>query len=140
MNVITAIGAARQAVAAARAAPQSRKAAMLAALQLDAAADALARARNENDILAWRSALGHRLPTLAPVLDLAAMDGTTLLLEPIEVALGDYPSLGVEDFMVSLYNGRTVPRVLIAWPDGRRQDVHEALAAALAALEAEMPI
>lgn len=132
-----AIGAARDAVAAARAAPQSRKAAMLAALQLDAAVDALARAGDENDILAGRSALRYRLPALAPILDLAAMDGTILVLEPVEVALGDYPALGVEDFMVSLYNGRTVPRVLIAWPDGRRQDVHEVLAAALAALEAE---
>lgn len=112
---------------------------MLAALQLDAAVDVLARAGDENDILAGRSALRHHLPALAPILDLAAMDGTTLVLEPVEVALGDYPALGVEDFMVSLYNGRTVPRVLIAWPDGRRQDVHEALASALAGLEAGTP-
>ena len=39
--------------------------------------------------------------------------------------------------MVSLYNGRTVPRVLVASSGGARSDVHQALAAALTALETE---
>jgi hypothetical protein len=136
VSLPAALAAARAALDAARAAPQSRKKAMLAALLIDATVDALFEASGEDDVLAFRDATRSRIPALTPILDLVAMEEgrTRLLLEPVVVTLGDYPALGVEDFMVSLYNGRTVPRVLIAWPDGRRVDVHEALAAALAAL------
>ena len=58
------------------------------------------------------------------------------MTEAVEVSVADYPNLGVEDFMVSLYNGRTVQRVRVALPDGGRADVHEVLAGALAALGA----
>jgi len=51
------------------------------------------------------------------------------------VPLGDYGKLGVEDFMVSLYNGHTVQRVLIA-EGTARCDVHAVLAEALKALAA----
>ena len=138
MNATAAIATARAAVEAARASPQSRKKAMLAALLIDAAVDALFEMCGESDVLAFRADVCARAPQLRPVLDLAAIDGTSLVLEPVEVDIRDYPALGVEDFMVSLYNGRTVPRVLIATPDARRIDVHEALSAALAALEAEL--
>ena len=57
-----------------------------------------------------------------------------LVTEAVEVPVTDYPQLGVEDFMVSLYNGRTVQRVRVALPDGGRADVHEVLETALAAL------
>lgn len=134
----TAMDAARSAIAVAKAAPQSRKKAMLAALLLDAMVDALFEASGESDVLAFRAALVSRRLDMKPILDLAGMDQTRLVLEPVEIAIGDYPELGVEDFMVSLYNGRTVPRVLIAGPDGSRRDPHEALAAALAALETEV--
>jgi hypothetical protein len=132
-----AFAAARPAIDAARAAPQSRRKAMLAALLLDAAIDALFEASGQDDVLAFRSNLELRHAELKPILDLAAMEDTTLVLEPVEIAIGDYPALGVEDFMISLYNGRIVPRVLIVSPQGARIDVHEALASALAALEAE---
>jgi len=138
VNATAAIATARAAVEAARASPQSRKKAMLAALLIDAAVDALFEMCGESDVLAFRADVCARAPQLRPVLDLAAIDGTSLVLEPVEVDIRDYPALGVEDFMVSLYNGRTVPRVLIATPDARRIDVHGALSAALAALEAEV--
>ena len=138
MSATAAIAAPRAAIEAARGAPQSRKKAMLAALLIDAAVDALFEASGQDDVLVFRGTIAERDPLLRLVLDLAAMDGAMLVLEPVETAIGDYPALGVEDFMVSLYNGRTVPRVLIATPDARRIDVHEALSAALAALEAEV--
>ena len=58
----------------------------------------------------------------------------SMLTEAVEVPVTDYPQLGVEDFMVSLYNGHTVQRVRVALPDGGRADVHEVLETALAAL------
>lgn len=137
MSVSRALDAARDAVVAARAKPQSRRKAMLAALLIDDAVDALFEASGAGDVLEFRHALRGRAPALVAILDLAAMDDVALVVEPVEVALSDYPALGVEDFMVSLYNGRTVPRVRIAAPDGSRRDVHAALAAALAALETE---
>jgi hypothetical protein len=135
------LAAARAAVDAAGTAPQSRKKAMLAALLIDGAVDALFEASGDDDVLAFRAALSRRRPALQPILDVVAMaeSGAKLVIKPIEVAIGDYPALGVEDFMVSLYNDRTVPRVVIAWPDGRWLDVHISLADALAALSAKQP-
>jgi len=138
MTETGALVAARRAIAAAAAAPLSRKKAMLAALLVDAAIDKLFSASAEEDVLVYRAALRTRMPALAPILDLASMTRTTLVVEPVEVAVSDYPGLGVEDFMVSLYNDRTVQRVLIAGSDGTRSDVQSALAAAIQALEAEV--
>ncbi len=125
---------ASSAVAAARAAPLSRKAAMLAVLLLDAAIDARSGA---GDVVAFRRAAGRQNEALGLVLALAAMrdTGPRLVVEPVPVPPADYPQLAVEDYMVSLYNDRTVPRVLVAMPDGSRRDVHALLAEALAALE-----
>jgi hypothetical protein len=137
MSLPDALAAARAAVATAAAAPLSRKKAMLAALLIDAVIDALFTASGEDDVLAYRAALHARAPALGPILDLVAMKETMLVIEPVDVPLSAYPGLGVEDFMVSLYNGRTVPRVLIAPPDSAHIDVHMGLAAALRALEDE---
>ena len=128
--------AAREAVAAARAAPLSRKKAMLAVLLIDQAADARFAASGEGDILAFRAELAAESEALALVLALAAMgaDGPQLVVEAVAVPLAEYPMLGVEDFMVSLYNGQSVQRVLVATPDGARRDVHEMLVAALSTL------
>ena len=47
--------------------------------------------------------------------------------------ISEYHLLSVQDYMVSLYNGNTVQRVRIA-VGAARHDVHEVLAAAVAAL------
>jgi hypothetical protein len=125
------------AVAAARAAPLSKKKAWLAALLIDQAADALFAAKlggQGEDILAFREGLAKHSEPLALVFALAARE-LDLVTEAVEVPVRDYPNLGVEDFMVSLYNGRTVQRVLIALEDGGRRDVHEVLTAALRDLQ-----
>jgi hypothetical protein len=134
--VSLALAQASAAVAAARAAPLSVKKAWLAALLVDAAADALFAARHRGrgeDILAFRAGLAAQCAALGLVFGVA---GRTLQLvtEAVEVPVRAYPKLGVEDFMVSLYNGQTVPRVRVALPDGGRADVHEVLAAAAAFL------
>jgi hypothetical protein len=133
---VEALAAAKAAVAAARAAPLSRKRAMLAVLLLDAAVEARFAAGGGDDPLAFRAEVAASSDALALVMALAAMEdgGPRLVVEPIEVPLANYPALSVEDFMVSLYNDHTVPRVRIALAEGGRHDVHEMLAAALDAL------
>jgi hypothetical protein len=117
------------ALAAARAAPLSRKRAMLAVLLVDAAVDA--RCPAGDDVLAFRAGIAATHPALRLVMEVAAMrdGGPRLLLETVAVPLADAPALGVEDFMVSVYNGSSVQRVRIG---GR--DVHEVLAEAVAEL------
>lgn len=142
MSVERVLAQAAAAVAAARAAPLSVKKAWLAALLVDQAADALFAATlggQGEDILAFRAALAAGSEPLALVFGVAGR-GFDLVTEAVEVPVADYPSLGVEDFMVSLYNNRTVQRVRIALPDGARRDVHEVLAAALEALQSTPPI
>ena len=125
---------------AARSAPLSARKAMLAAMLIDAYPDRLFAAgeTGAEDILAYRAGLAAGSDALALVFALSALrdGGPRLVTEPVAVPIADYPKLGVEDFMVSLYNGHTVPRVRIALPDGGRRDVHEVLAAAVAALRA----
>jgi hypothetical protein len=105
---------------------------MLAALLVDAAADAAFRASDEDDVLAFRARLAAGSEALALVFGLCAMEpvGPQLVTEAVEVPVADYPQLEVEDFMVSLYNGRTVMRVRIAMADARH-DVHDVLARAM---------
>lgn len=119
-------------------APLSRRKAMLAALLLDEVVDELFEGSRATDILAFRAGLAARAPALALLLDLCAMrdDGPRLVLEPVEVPLADYAGLDVQDFMVSLYNGHTVQRVLVALPDGTRHDFQVVLAEARTALGA----
>jgi hypothetical protein len=131
-----ALDIASTAIATARAHPLNRRKAMLAILLVDAAADALFAQSPGDDPLAFRETLASRSAALGLVLAVAAMAdaGPRLVLEAVTVPLDDYPKLGVEDFMVSLYNRHTVQRVLIAMPDGARHDVHAILAEALADL------
>jgi hypothetical protein len=123
---------ATEAVAAAAAAPLSAKRAMLAALLIDAVADALFAASGEDDVLEFRARLAKGSAALALVFGLCALrpDGERLVTEAVEVPIADYPALTTEDFMVSLYNDRTVMRVRIAVED-QRHDVHAVLGKAL---------
>ena len=112
------------------ASPLSRKKAMLLALLID---DAIGE--GADDPLAARAAVTH--PALATVMELAAMreDGPRLVLEAGTVAAEEAAGLREADYMVSLYNGGTVQRVLVVWPDGRREDALVLLRQAVAALE-----
>jgi hypothetical protein len=67
------------------------------------------------DVLAFRAALAAAAPPVAAAMALAEgrPDGPVLEVRAVAVPLADYPFLGVEDFMVSLYNGHTVMRVMI---------------------------
>lgn len=119
----------------ARTAMLSRRKAMLAAYLVDAYADRLfaARAEPAADVLEFRAGLAKAHPGLAAIFALVAGQAE-LVIEAVEVPLADYGKLGVEDFMVSLYNGHTVQRLRIVNPGGARQDPHEVLAAAVEAL------
>lgn len=119
----------------ARQAMLSRRKAMLAAHLADAYADRLfaARAEPAADVLEFRAGLAKAHPALAAVFNLVA-GRVELVTEAVEVPLADYSKLGVEDFMVSLYNNHTVQRLRIVSGDGTREDVHAVLSAALAAL------
>ncbi len=126
---------------AARAAPLSARRAMLAALLIDQAVDALFTERHAGaaaDILAFRTELAERFPPLATLFALTALrpDGPRLGLAEVEVPIAHYSGLSVEDFMVSLYNDRTVQRLLVLAPDGARlADAQQWLAAAADALQ-----
>ena len=119
------------ALATLEASPLSRKKAMLLALLFDAVIEAGA-----DDPLAARAAAASH-PALATVMELAAMreEGPRLVLEAITVSAAEAATLREADYMVSLYNGATVQRVRIAWPDGRREDALTLLRRAVAALE-----
>ena len=112
-------------------APLSRKKAMLVVLLLDAAIG-----ESAEDPLAHRRAATND-PALAVVMDIAAMreGGVRLVLEPVGVTPAEAGVLREADYMVSLYNGATVQRVRVAWPDGRRADALALLRQAAAALE-----
>jgi hypothetical protein len=113
----------------------SRRKAMLAAHLVDAYADRLfaARAEPAADVLEFRAGLAEANPALATIFDLVA-GRAEVITEAVEVPLADYSKLGVEDFMVSLYNGHTVQRLRIVGLDGGRPDVHEVLAGAIEVL------
>ena len=93
------------------------------------------------DILEYRAAFAARSEALALVFSIAAHrpDGAQLITEAVTIPITEYGSLGVADFMVSLYNNHTVQRVRIVTPDGTRFDVHAVLAEALVALTACVP-
>ena len=108
---------------------------MLCALLADAYADRLfATDPGADDILEFRRGLAARSQALQHVFDLAA-GRLQLVTEAVPVPLADYHKLGVEDFMVSLYNDHSVQRVRIALPDGGRAPVHDVLAEAIAFLK-----
>ena len=105
-------------LAALEASPLSRKKAMLLVLLIDAAVD---DARpGLADVLAHRQAVASKSPALALVMELAAMrgDGPRLVIEAVKAA-----PLSEAEYMVSVYNSATVPRLMIA----REGAVSEAL-------------
>jgi hypothetical protein len=127
------------AVAAAQAAPLSRRKALLAALLIDAQVDRrFAAGGLTDDILEFRATLAAASPALKLVFDLCAQraGGAQLVLEAVTVPIADYGGLGVEDFMVSLYNNHSVQRLLLVGSDGERHDMMATLRDALTALDA----
>jgi hypothetical protein len=121
------------ALAALEHSPLSRRKAMLLALLIDAEVDR----RAGDDPLEYRAALAQTHPALGLVMELGAMraGGPSLVLEPVTITAADAASVSEADYMVSLYNSATVPRVRIAWADGRREDALDVLRQAVAALE-----
>lgn len=121
---------------AAQAAPLSARKAMLVAMLIDAYVDRLFTGQAvEGDILAYRAELAAAVRALGLVMALCAdRDGISLVTEAVEVPLDDYGRLGVEDFMVSVYNDHTVQRLRVVLPDGGRWDMLETLREAFEAL------
>lgn len=126
------------AVAEARAAPLSLRKARLAIALFDAYVDRLYAADpgRAEDILAFRAEWAAASPPLALLLAIAeARPGAPdLRLETSPLAPSDYPHLSEAEFMVSLYNEATVPRLLITAPGGTSHDVHDVLHDALEAI------
>lgn len=119
---------------AAQAAPLSTRKAMLVAMLIDAYVDRLfATDAEAGDILEFRAAIASRLPALGLIMALCSQRGR-LVTEAIAVPIADYGALGVEDFMVSLYNDHTVQRLRLLAGDGSSHDMLETLREAMAAL------
>src|SRR5690348_8723053 len=109
--------------------PLSRRKALLVAVMLDNLCDDLfaltrsgapSRLAAAEDVLAFRHALRKASPALGLVFDLCSggPEAAALVIRAIAVPIDDYPSLPVDDFMVSLYNGNTIQRVMITSADG----------------------
>ena len=127
-----------EAVAAAQAAPLSRRKALLAALLIDAQVDRLFAAGGlGDDVLEFRARLAGASPALRLVFDLCAQraGGSQLVLDAVTVPIADYGGLSVADFMVSLYNNHIVQRLLLVDGDGERHDMMATLRQAMAAME-----
>lgn len=133
-----------EAIADARAAPLSARRVLLAAVLIDDLAERAFRALHAAgdprlagaaDLPAFRSRLAAEAPALGLVFSLCGMgpEAPRLVTHAVEVPLADYPRLTTADFMVSLYNGHTVQRVLFIGPGGET-DAHAALAEAIAGL------
>jgi hypothetical protein len=122
-----------EAVAAARAAPLSSRKALTAIMLVDAMADRLFEARGgAEDVLAFRKRLAEGNDALRLVFAVASQK-LRLAIEPVEVGAETHPSLPVEEFMVSLYDGRRVQRVVVIDGDARH-DAHEVIAEAVRGL------
>ena len=129
--------------AASLAAPLSARQALLVAVLLDHLPDRVFAARRHaapntvfsaEDLPAYRQKLREQSPALSTIFDLCALrpDGPTLKVVAVEVPIADYPNLSTADFMVSLYNGNTVQRVLLVLPDNEAKLAREVIAAAMA--------
>lgn len=124
-------------------APLSARKTLLVAVLLDNFADRVFEAHRfsapakvfaAEDPPAFRAVVAERMPALGLIFDLGAMrpDGPRLVTRAVEVPIADYHKLRVEDFMVSLYNGNTVQRVLIAAPGAPDRLALELLGEAIA--------
>jgi hypothetical protein len=127
----------REALAAAEAAPLSRRRVMLVVMLVDAYADRLFEASDEGDLLVFRERLAAGSAALGLVFEIAAQreGGARLVVEAVEVPIADYARLSEPDFMVSLYNGASVQRVRVALADGGRVLALTVLREAAGALE-----
>lgn len=120
------------------AAPLSARKVLLVAVLLDHCADQFFAARRTRpdtvfgaeDPLRFRAELARRSPAMAAVFALGNQSAT-LRLDSVTVPIADYPRLGIEDFMVSLYNQNTVQRVMLARSDFGLIEAHSVLAEAL---------
>lgn len=89
--------------------------------------------RTIEDVIAWRDFLRAQCPALGAIFDLCAVPPRAALeTRAVEVPIADYPNLSTADFMVSLYNGNTVQRVLLVLPGGEAKPAREVIAAAMA--------
>ena len=119
-----------------QAAPLSRRKAMLVAALVDAFVDRKFAAEAADDILAYRAELAAKRPALGLVMALCAgRDGVAVVTEAVTVPIADYGKLGVEDFMVSLYDDHSVQRLQLVLPDGERRNMLAVLEEAVAGLD-----
>ncbi len=89
-----------------------------------------------DDILVYRAEATARSSALGQVMALCAgTAGFAVVTEAVVVPLTDYGTLGVEDFMVSLYNDHSVQRLLLVLPDRSKRNMLEVLSEAIAALD-----
>lgn len=123
---------------AARAAPLSRRKAILVAALIDAYVDRLfAASADAGDILQFRAAVAEESPALAQIMALCSQrPGVALVTEAEVVPIAAYGALPVEDFMVSLYNDHSVQRLRLTTAEGGRRAMQEVLEEAMAALSA----
>jgi hypothetical protein len=108
----------------------SARHAMQAVAQLDHLSDVAFARRSDltepmlataQDILSFRAALRGCEPALGPLMDLMACgaSGPRLQVVAMPVAPDAFAKLAVADLMVSLYNGGTVPRLMLVPGDGQ---------------------
>ena len=105
-----------EAVQAYREAPLSRRKAMRAVVLIDGLLEKILESGAVgDDLLEARRAITAKWPSLAVIMDLAAVerDGPSLVVMEQEVRLEQYQQLAVEDFMVSLYNNHRVQRLVV---------------------------
>lgn len=107
---------------------------MLVAGLLDAYVDRLFAASRDEDIIEFRAGMAAGSRAVADVMALCS-GRAILVTEAVAVPIADYGALGVEDFMVSLYNDHTVQRLRLVTADGGQHDVMETLDQAMAAID-----
>lgn len=119
----------------ARQAPLSARKAMLVAMLIDAYVDRLFETtRERDDILEFRALRARQSPALGRITALCSGRGVRLVTEAVAVPLADYGALPIEDFMVSLYSGHSVQRLLLVSEDGGRHDMLATLEEAIEGL------
>ena len=117
-----------------RVAPLSARKARLVAALIDAYVDRMFAASSDADILEFRGGMAARSRGLGQIIALCS-DRATLVTEAVAVPIAEYGTLGIEDFMVSLYNDHSVQRLRLVTTDGERFDMLDVLAEAIGALD-----
>ena len=141
-SLSTACRAVRDAVLVSRHAPLSARYALQAVASIDRLSDVAFVRRPDlsepllataEDILSFRAALRICNPDLRPLMDLMACSATgpRLQVVALQVPPDGFAGLPVADLMVSLYNGGTVPRLMLVQPDGQMVPMQHLLQGAL---------